>query len=116
MPSKVKNKLLIITILCATLAVLFVIAPLTAALYSVIFLGLSLFLSILAWSNARNYRELQYKISSFMGLMVMIFIAMTAAIANIVAGGMQYIMVAACGIVAVRCITLAFAADSDLYQ
>lgn len=108
MPSKIKSKLLIITVLTATQAVLFAIAPATAEMYSLIFLGISLFLSILAWNNARGEVVLQYKVSSFIGLSVFIFASIFAAIAHIAIGGMNYVMVAVSGIVAVRCLALLF--------
>ena len=59
MPSRIKSKLLIVTVLSATLAVLAVIAPVTAAVYSVIFMGISLFLAVFAWGNAKKNKDLQ---------------------------------------------------------
>ena len=112
MPVKIKSKLLIITVLCATLTVLFVIAPYTAAVYAVVLLAVSMFLSVMAWTNAKGQVELQYKISDFMTLMLMVFISLAASLANVYGGGsMQYIMAAACGLVTVRSITLLFARE-----
>ena len=59
MPSKIKGKLLLITVFCITLAVLSVIAPATAAMYGIVLMGLSMFLAILAWFNARSEVKLQ---------------------------------------------------------
>ena len=77
MPSKIKSKLLIVTVFCATLAILFLIAPATAEMYSLILLGVSLLMATLAGFNARETVELQYKVSSFITLAVFIFVGMT---------------------------------------
>ena len=77
MPSKIKSKLLIVTVFCATLAILFLIAPATAEIYSLILLGVSLLMATLAGFNARETVELQYKVSSFITLAVFIFVGMT---------------------------------------
>ena len=74
MPSKIKSKLLIVTVFCATLAILFLIAPATAEMYSLILLGVSLLMATLAGFNARETVELQYKVSSFITLAVFIFV------------------------------------------
>jgi len=111
MPSKIKSKLLIITVMCATLAILFVIAPATAELYSLILLGISLFCSLLAWSNARFEVSLQYKISRFISLMVFIFIAVFGSIAQIAGLNMKLLVVFACVIVVFRALSLLFSAE-----
>ena len=108
MPSKIKSKLLIITVFCITLAILFVIAPATAELYSLVFLGISLFMALLAWNNARKVVELQYKVSSFISLAVFIFVAIFGSVTHIAMGGMQYLVIASCGISAVHALRLLF--------
>ncbi len=112
MPSKIKSKLLIITVLSATLAILSVIAPMTAALYSVIFMGVSLFLSIFAWNNAKGQVELQYKVSDFMTLAVLIVVGMAISITNIAVGDINptltYMLAGISGIITLRAITLLF--------
>ena len=86
MPSRIKSKLLIVTVLSATLAVLAVIAPMTAAIYSVIFMGVSLFLAVFAWGNAKKNKDLQYKISKFMTLNVLVVVGMFVSMSNIALG------------------------------
>lgn len=112
MPSKIKSKLLIITVLCATLAILSVIAPMTAALYSVIFMGISLFLAIFAWNGAKGIVELQYKVSDFMTLAVLTVVGITVSVSNIALGdinsNLTYILTGISAITALRAITLLF--------
>lgn len=108
MPSKINSKLLFITVLCATLAVLFVIAPATAEMYSLILLGLAQFRAIFAVGNARKVRRLQYMVSTFILLSALVFAAIFAAVTHIAVGGMQYIMVAICAVIVVFCIKLLF--------
>ena len=111
MPSKIKSKLLIITVMCITLAILFVIAPATASLYSLVLLGISLFSSLLAWNNARLVVSLQYKISKFISLMVVIFIAIFGSVSHIAGLNMKYLVITACVIAAFRAMSLLFSAE-----
>ncbi len=112
MPSKIKSKLLIITVLSATLAILSVIAPMTAALYSVIFMGVSLFLSIFAQNNAKRQVELQYKVSDFMTLTILVVVGIAVSITNIAVGDLSpaptYMLAGISGIITLRAITLLF--------
>ena len=108
MPSKIKGKLLLITVFCITLAVLTVIAPVTAAMYGIVLLGLSLFLAILAWYNARGVVDLQYKVSSFITLGVLVFCATFCAVVHLAIGGMHYIIIALCAVIALRSMSLLF--------
>ena len=108
MPSKIKGKLLLITVFCATLAVLTVIAPTTAAMYAVVLLGLSLFLAILAWNNARLEVKLQYKVSDFITLGVLIFCNTFCSVVHLAIGGMHYVVILLCIIIVVRAMSLLF--------
>lgn len=108
MPSKIKGKLLLITVFCITLAVLTLIAPTTAAMYAIVLLGLSLFLATLAWNNARFEVKLQYKVSSFVTLGVLIFCDTFCSVIHLAIGGMQYIVMLLSVIIAIRCMSLLF--------
>lgn len=108
MPSKIKSKLLLITVFTATLAVLTVIAPTTAAMYAIVLLGLSLFLSILAWSNARGMVEMQYRVSEFITLGALIFCATFCSVIHLAIGGMHYIVILLCAIIAIRSMSMLF--------
>ena len=108
MPSKIKGKLLLITVFCITLAVLSVIAPTTAAIYGIVLLGLSMFLSILAWFNARSEVSLQYKVSDFITLGVLVFCATFCSVLHFAIGGMHYVIILLCVIIAFRSMSLLF--------
>lgn len=115
MPSRIKSKLLIVTVLSATLAVLAVIAPMTAAMYSVIFMGVSLFLAVFAWGNAKKNKELQYKISKFMTLNVLVVVGMFVSMSNIALGDvntmLHYMLAGISGIIAVYAMALLFSEE-----
>lgn len=115
MPSKIKSKLLIITVLSATLAILAVIAPMTAAMYSVIFMGVSLSLAVFAWINARDYMELQHKVSKFLTLAILAAVGIPVSLTTVAIGDVNtvinYIMAGISGIVALYAMTLLFSAD-----
>ncbi len=108
MPSKIKSKLLLITVFSITLAVLTAIAPTTAAMYGILLLGLSLFLAILAWHNARGQVSLQYKVSDFITLGALIFCATFCSVIHLAIGGMQYIVILLCAVIAFRSMSLLF--------
>ena len=108
MPSKINGKLLLITVFSITLAVLTLIAPTTAAMYAIVLLGLSLFLSILAWHNARSVVSLQYKVSDFITLGALIFCATFCSVIHLAIGGMHYIVILLCVIIAFRSMSLLF--------
>ena len=115
MPSRIKSKLLIVTVLSATLAVLAVIAPVTAAVYSVIFMGISLFLAVFAWGNAKKNKDLQYKISKFMTLNVLVVVGMFVSMSNIALGEtntlLTYLLAGISSVIAVYAIGLLFSED-----
>ena len=115
MPSRIKSKLLIVTVLSATLAVLAVIAPVTAAVYSVIFMGLSLFLAVFAWGNAKKNKDLQYKVSKFMTLNVLIVVGVFISMSNIALGEVNtmltYLLAGISGIIAVYAMGLLFSEE-----
>lgn len=115
MPSRIKSKLLIVTVLSATLAVLAVIAPMTAAMYSVIFMGVSLFLAVFAWGNAKKNKDLQYKISKFMTLNVLVVVGMFVSMSNIALGDvntmLRYMLAGISGIIAVYAMALLFSEE-----
>ena len=115
MPSRIKSKLLIVTVLSATQAVLAVIAPMTAAIYSVIFMGVSLFLAVFAWGNAKKNKDLQYKISKFMTLNVLVVVGMFVSMSNIALGDvntmLRYMLAGISGIIAVYAMALLFSEE-----
>ena len=115
MPSRIKSKLLIVTVLSATLAVLAVIAPVTAAVYSVIFKGISLFLAVFAWGNAKKNKDLQYKISKFMTLNVLVVVGMFVSMSNIALGEtntlLTFLLAGISGVIAVYAIGLHFSEE-----
>ena len=84
MPNKVKNMLLLNTVLCATLGILFLITPFTAAVFSFAILTIVLALSFYAKVVADNTYELSMQRSSFMKLVMYGFIAMMFAMANFI--------------------------------
>ena len=106
MPSKIKSKLLIVTIFCATLTILFLIAPATAEMYSLILLGVSLIMATLAGFNARETVKLQYKVSSFISLAVFVFLGIFASVMNMSVGGMGLYVAIICGIATIRALAL----------
>ena len=115
MPSRIKSKLLIVTVFSATLAVLAVIAPVTAAVYSVIFMGISLFLAVFAWGIAKKNKDLQYKISKFMTLNVLVVVGMFVSMSNIALGEtntlLTYLLAGISGVIAVYAIGLLFSEE-----
>ena len=100
MPNKVKNILLLNTVLSITLGILFVIAPFTASVFSFAIIGIVLALSFFAKTAADNSYDLQLQRSSFMKLVIYAFIAMMFAMYNFVTSSMNITMALICFIMA----------------
>ena len=67
-----------------------------------------MFLSILAWFNARSEVSLQYKVSDFITLGVLVFCATFCSVLHFAIGGMHYVIILLCVIIAFRSMSLLF--------